>query len=68
MKKYFVTFDESNKDYLNNSDAFAHNISIVEAEDEDDVHRAVYEKIWKSDRRHIRVKQFKIKKIEELNH
>ena len=67
MKKFYITFDESDKDYLKNSDASAHLVNIVEAQSIDEVHTKVYKKIRSSDRRQIRVKPFKIKAIRELS-
>lgn len=65
MKKFYVTFDERQKGHLTNMDAFAHRLSVIEADTEDEIPALVYEKIKKSDRRHIRIKPFKIQSIQE---
>lgn len=44
MKKFYVTFDESEKNYLKNSDASAHLVNVVEANSIDEVHTEVYKK------------------------
>lgn len=65
MRKFYIVFDEREKGFLTNADAFAHLVNFVEANSFSEVEEVLAQKIQKSDRHQIYSKPYKILSIEE---